>query len=304
MIAKRLTNLSHDSVLNQLYYVIFYIAIETSFRASQILSLKIDCVRSTAKQNEYVIYSETKTSNQEEIEQPISVYVKRCIDEAIRLTSEFRTNNTYEELNQNIFIIPSVIKNNCYRRIQNSNFNDFLRNICDELNIPHYTLQNLRDSHMTMAEEYIIRQKLSDSQLKILTHHKSTQTTLQHYSKPSITEILEAVNGVIIGNVDVKGNIIKQLPKEIDEHSDLVSDGCGYCSSKNCSCFTDIDCLLCEHFVTTFTRKSYFEERIKMLDKMIPSAIYPHDKEDLVNKKRLLLAYLKKIIEQEEMHNE
>ena len=74
-----------------------------------------------------------------------------------------------------------------------------------------------------------------------------------------------------------------------------VSHSCGYCSSKACSDFTYLDCLLCKSFVTTIDRLPYFYEQLKQIDSKLPLAKCPHDREDLVNIKRLLLYYIDKI---------
>ena len=52
---------SPKSILNDLFYSIFYIALETEFRISQIVSLETDCIQeSLGKRGEYVLLSRKK----------------------------------------------------------------------------------------------------------------------------------------------------------------------------------------------------------------------------------------------------
>ena len=296
---KRLTeqvNLSaQQSNIYALYKIIFALALETEFRSSQILALSIDCVKRTFKQNEYVIVSKTKTSNNEIIEIPITRYTKRHIEAAKELTQVYRDDCKIEELKQKIFIVP-YIRDYRYSTIESWQVNRWLADCCRKANIKKYTLANLRDTHMTKSEEYIIREKLSDMQQNILSGHKSPNTDIQHYVDMDIRQMLESVHGIIIGDVDIQGHITHELSPDIANKQNLVSHQCGYCNSKNCTDLSYLDCLMCKHFVTTPSRLHYFEERIKVLDKQIQQADIPHDKEDLTAIKRIILRYEEVII--------
>ena len=299
LISKRMADLAINDDINKLYYLIFYIVCVTEFRLRQILNLEVDCVKPTAKRNEYIIYTETKTSNHEKIEQPISNYVKRSIDEIIEITEKYRKANNVKSLNDFLFIIPSN-RQGAYKKISVSSFRLYFQQICKDLNIKQYQLSNLRDTYMSRSEEYIIKQNFSDTQLKILTSHKSVDTTIQHYSRPSVIEVLEATNGVVIGNVTLNGQIKPKVSKELDKNENVVQDGCGFCSLEKCTVFSDLSCLLCSYFVTTINRKSYFEEQLKVINSLIITKTLPHDKEDLVNRKRLILGYINAIVNLEE----
>ena len=152
---------AEGNVLYGIYYSVFYIALETSFRSSQIVELTKDCVVETAKKGEYVLYSGTKTSAGEYIEQPITTYVEREIREILKLTEEYRQNCTDTSLANKLFIVPGN-KSGVYRELSTHKFNAYLRGCCNEAGIPEYTLENLRDTHKTKAEEYVIRNSLSE----------------------------------------------------------------------------------------------------------------------------------------------
>ena len=145
-------------------------------------------------------------------------------------------------------------------------------------------------------DSFIIKEKLSDTQLNVLTSHSHSSTTIKHYSKPDIIEMLEATNGIVIGDVTINGKILNEIPNNIASDNNLVSDNCGYCSALKCHINSDLSCLLCKDFVTTINRKPYFEEQIKLIDSLILTKSLQHDKEDLINRKRLFLKYLEAII--------
>lgn len=291
-----MNNKSTENSINELFYLAFYIALETEFRPSQIFSLRIDCVSETAKKNEFIITSKTKTSANEPIEQPITIYVKKHIDRILALTQKYRAKNSIADISSYLFLMPSDRKNE-YKIITPELFNTYLKNCCKELNLPLYTCQNLRDTHMTKAEEFVIRNQLSDMEQNILSGHRSPNVDTKHYIDTQIKDLLESVHGVIIGDIDISGHIHENLPADIKAQENCVSNGCGYCNSKNCENFSFLDCLLCKDFVTTVDRLPYFQEQVKILDKKIKSATIPHDKEDFVNIKRLYLGFIQQILE-------
>lgn len=286
---------AEESVENSIYYSIFYIALETEFRGSQILSLTTDCVEETSKPNEYIINSKTKISAGEIVEQPITIYVKKHIDEIIKLTENYRNACQLAELKKYIFLVPTN-KKATYGILSSFSFNGYLKNCCKEIGIKEYTFSNLRDTHMTKAEEFIIRNSMSEIEQSILSGHKSSNTDTKHYIDTQIKELLESVHGVVIGNVNIEGQIIKEIPKDIATNENSVSNQCGYCRSKSCNNFSYLDCILCKDFITTIDRIPYFEEQIKVVDRKIREASIKHDKEDCVNIKLLLLNYLKELL--------
>ncbi|GMQ65142.1 hypothetical protein [Vallitalea maricola] len=278
-----------------LYYSIFYIALETEFRSSQILVLTIDCVHETSKPNEYVIKSKTKVSANTVVKQAITVYVKKHIDEIIKITNDYRINCANDELKQYIFLLPSN-KKGTYKILKAENFNSYFKNCCKKLGIKEYTLSNLRDTHMTKAEEFIIRNSLSEMEQNILSGHKSSNIDTKHYIDTQIKELLEAVHGIFIGNITLDGKIVKEVSKDIATKENSVSNECGYCVSSSCNNFSYLDCMMCNDFITTIDRIPYFKDQIKIIDKKIENASIKHDKEDYVNIKLLLVNYLKELL--------
>lgn len=298
---KKLSNLmksnAEASDVAKLYYLIFYIALETEFRSSNILTLKTTSIKEANKPGEYVLLSPTKTSNKEILEQPITTYTKRHIEEIIKITDKYRDENCPSEIKDYIFLYKS--RSNSYHIITILDFNKYLQKCCTELQLPKYNFGNLRDTHMTKSEEFIVRNQLSDMQQNILSGHRTTETDHRYYTDTDIRTLLESVHGIIIGNVDVDGRIIDENDNVVSIENS-VSNGCGYCSNSTCNDYSMLDCLMCKHFVTTISRLPYFEEAIKMIDHRIENAVIAHDKEDLVNIKRLYVGFINEILKRRE----
>ena len=275
----------------------FFLALETEMRQSQLFALSKNCVRETAKKDEYVVVTRDKTSSGAFVECPITIYVKREIDEVIAATEDIRLACSNIELKDYLFVVPSLQKG--YVKILNAQrFNDHLKKCCRIAGTPEYTISNLRDTHMTKADEEIIRKSLSDIQMRVLTGHKTPNSDSPYISE-NIRNMLEAVHGIIIGDISVEGKVVNESSKNYNEE-DAVSQGCGYCKNSHCDDSSYLDCLLCKHFVTMPDKLDFFYERVKEIDYKLPLATTPHDREDLVNIKRLLLYFIEKMLEVKE----
>ena len=284
------------SVINGIMYGIIYLALETEFREKTLLTLPRDCLKETAKHGEYVLITDTKTTAQELQEHPITAYAAREVKELIRLTETYRENCTDPYLASRLLIVPAL-KRGMYRSPYPEMVNKFLASCCDEAGIPRYTMSNLRDTHMTNAERMRIKKQLSEMEQSILTGHTSSDMDDKHYVHFDIREMLESVHGIIIGNVNINGQVVENqsLSPEIKNDDNLVSDKCGYCKSCECRDMSYLDCLVCKDFVTTPDRLPFFMRRIREIEHDIENATIPHDKEDLVNIKRLLLRFVEEI---------
>lgn len=293
-----------DAETDKLYailYAVFYLALETEFRGTQIVRLTKDCVHEAAKKDEWIVLSDTKPSAGELTEQPITRYAKREIDEVIKLTENYRQHCSNTRLKNLLFIVPDMRKG-VYVPLKLHRFNNYLKECCKKAGTPEYTIQNLRDTHMTLGEEYVISNALSDIEQCIISGHQSTTTDTIHYVDTDIRTMLEATHGIIIGNVDAGGKILKHVDENVATPHNEVSYACGYCNNSSCNDFSYLDCLMCKYFVTAPDRLPFFEERIKSVDVMIHNATVPHDKEDFVNIKRLLLHYVEGILQIKEVN--
>ncbi|MDY5578399.1 hypothetical protein [Porcincola intestinalis] len=290
-----------DDTLAALCYSAAYIILETELRGSTVLELRRDCIRETAKRGEYVIAVEEKTSSGEIVYHPVTQYVVREIREVERLTEEYRQQNTDTNLTNTLFIVPGN-KNGVFRRLSGVTLNRYLKVCCEDAGIPSYTVKNLRYTHMTNVMRHKIQRSLSDMEQSVLTGHKSPQTDDIHYVRLDIREMLEATNGIIIGDATVKGSVEQDSGQSFATTNNLVSHDCGYCKSKACNEMSYIDCLVCKDFVTMPSRMPFFKDRIAIIDKQIQAVSVPHDREDLATIKKLLVMYIERILEVMEDH--
>lgn len=285
----------NDSLLHNLCYAIFHLCIQTEFRISQICHLKVDCISDTMKNNQFMIKTRSKTSNGQEYSAIISDLTKRHIDDIIKQTSYIREECNDENVKDYLFLYKT--QQNHYKPVDSRDFKKILDICCSEAKTPSYSANNLRDTHMTKAEEYRMRNNKSDGVLQVLSGHKRIDTTRNHYIETELTKMLESTYGIIIGDVTIEGEIVSKISTSLPTTKEnVVENGCGYCKQDTCSISTGISCLMCKEFITSVDHEKYFKTMIKNIDEKIKNAPTPHDKDDLMHIKRLYSAYLREIL--------
>ncbi len=278
-----------ESIQNSYCYAILHILLQTEFRLSQVCHLETGCVLPTVNKNQFLL-TKSKTSNGQEYEAVITDFTKSLIDDSERLSKDTRDACTSEKNIKYLFLYKS--KENQYIPIEGRYFREYMIKCCDEAGIPHYTPANIRDFHMTKAEEENLRKGYSDMRLRTLSGHAHVDTTRNHYIETKLTQIIEAMYGIIIGNIDLNGNVVDAIPEAINDKKHSVEAGCGHCGLNSCIDDRMISCLLCKDFYTTVDNLGDFRKMINYLDSLIKDKKWEHDKEDLVNKKRLAGAYI------------
>lgn len=286
---------SRSSVKDEIYYAIVCLLIENEFRVSQILALTEDCIQEANKKNQYIIVSETKTSNGEEKEQPITIQTKKLIEHINKITFSYRVDCVDTSLKKQIFLLPGR-KKGTYKIISPDEVTDYIKSCCDELGLERYNVSNLRDTHMTRVNEHVIRNNLSEASKKVLNGHLDVKSD-KFYEDIDIRTLLEAVHGIIIGDVNIRGQIVEEAPTEIERDENVVCNKCGYCGAKSCHDTSYLECLMCKDFIATLSRIPFFEQQIDLINMKISSKTIKHDKEDLMNIKRLLVEFLNRLLE-------
>ncbi|HBE8719205.1 TPA: site-specific integrase [Clostridioides difficile] len=282
---KKNSEISH---INFLYYLIFHISISSELRISQIINLDVNCIEKGAN-NQYYLVSNTKVTNGKKIKVPITQHTKRFLDVAINVTSALRKECLNTSINNHIFI--HNFYSNKFKVISTRSFNDYLKSICKELNIYEYTSSNLRDTYITKAMEYAIKNNLSYLEMMAITWHKNWNTTSNHYVNTELKKYLESLYKVAIDGIAIKGTTKKEKDSELKQ-TDLVNGNCGYCRKDKCILPNELDCLMCGGFVATVDRIPYFEQQISSLEDNILSTTTSHDKEHLTTIKSLYVRYL------------
>lgn len=286
---------TEESVFNHVCFYVLYLAIHTPFRSSHIITWKLDAITDTIKEGQFRTYSRTKTSHGRKQPIPVTERIKRAIDNAIRITEPYRQECKNKKIKNYVFIVEGL-KKGTYRGLSTRRFNAYFRKCCEEVGInPEYTLANLRDTRMSKAEVEVAKKGYSDLEQRALTHHNDANS-INSYSDIDIRECLEAVYQIYIGNVDIKGKVVKKIPKDIATEERSVSEGCGYCGTKSCDNYSFLGCLMCKHFQTSPEQIPFFQEQINICDKKIAEAKINHDKEDFQAIKRLMVAFLERLI--------
>lgn len=273
-ITKEIKKRANQSDLKKLYMIIFYLLITTELRPSNVVSLRKDCVQ-TNKQNQYVIRTETKTSNKEIVNVPITLEIKKQIDEAIKITESIRIKNNDIETNNYLFIRERRLQET-YGVISLQQFNLYLKKICRELNIPEYTASNLRDTHMTKAEEFIIGKNYSDIQKNVITGHKSSSVTEKHYIKKNLRNALKAADGITIGEESTSTIESSRSWKKEFPYNEVLID---------------------EYFITTPDNLLYFKEELERIKIEIEGCKSIEQMTKLMNYQVLVQGYIDKIKE-------
>lgn len=292
LLEKKLKENAKNNYTYALYYALFHISISSEFRISQIINLKTDDIQEGMKKNEYIIKTTTKVSNGDVVDQPIGIRTKRFLDQVIKFTEEMRKNCNNKELSKFIFInkkmrnINSVIKARSYYT--------YLTDCCASINIPKYTSKNFRCTYLSHVKKVADKNLWSELELINITNHKDVEILEKHYLGNQIRECLEASYGIIIGDLEIKGQVVDNInTHKISEN--IVEDGCGVCSRESCNIESSLGCLLCKSFIATLNNIPYFEMKIEQINKQIEGENIQHEKEHLQTIKRLFVAYLERL---------
>lgn len=287
----------NNSMKENMCFCLLYLLLYTDRRISELLDLERDCLQSSLKNGDNILKTETKTSRGEPLTYPISnetVKIIKCIK---NLNSNIVDKCNDIRFKNKLFLFKTTRRNLQYAVITSNVFKKYLSKCCKEANINHYTAANLRDTYMTRVEDFRIKNGLSDMYDKVLTGHKYHSTTEKHYVKLDFKTMYEAAQGIIIGNVDLKGVIQKEIDNETERAENSVENDTGYCGNNTCNNMTYLSCYLCSHFVTSPRQLPQFEKQLEEINKQIEKADMAHDKKDLIAIKKLLIEYIIKIKE-------
>ena len=283
------------------YYAIFIILLETEFRVSQVCSLTTSALQPSLKNDQFYLYSNTKTSNGKKIQQPICASTKSILSKVTELTEPLR-NNAVQESSKNLIFLYTH-SNGAITPMNVAHFRIEFRKVCSKAGVADYNSRHLRDTHMTKAFEFILKTGKSDLEMGLLSKHSVIDTTKLHYIE---IELLESIYQVTLGNRDVTqdSHILGQLPAELSDKDTEVECGCGHCSAATCNITGNMSCLMCKHFVTTPSHKPYFIKMIDNCDELLSQTQIQHEREDIILIKTLFTSWLREICIVEEQNND
>lgn len=284
----------------QLLYILYYyiVAIQSlsEMRISTILNLKIDCLVKTLERNgqdEYKVVVYSKTSGREPDEYNITHYVKSLIDEVITLTADLR-NETNGIAKDYIFIYKRHNRK-LISIVRQDALSTYHKDVCSEYGIRQLNLGAIRNYYQQQVSEYVAKNGDDPMLVERLSKH-GINVHIQHYDAVNITDFCQMLHEVEIGSIELKGDVqeINDKPAEA-----AVAKGCGHCSQQTCTLTGNLDCLMCSNFVATLDCIPQFEKEIELINEQILNEPLQHEKEFLINKKRLNVAYLAKLCELE-----
>ncbi|WP_195237357.1 tyrosine-type recombinase/integrase [Romboutsia sp. 1001285H_161024_C4] len=294
---KHLLTLAYDNDTNYVYYTIFKLALLTNFRISHLLSITIDSIKESMKKEQYYIEAVTKTSNKEKAKEHISKYDYRYLEEAIKITDPLRSKAPKEYKN---FVFLHYIQSANIKGVTPitvATFNSFLKRQCKKIGLPEYTAENLRDTSITRAIDYAVENGLSHQETEILIRGKRSTKLKHYYDNQESKLFVEATYGIIIGNIDLKGQILETTDSSSFSKDETMDDGCGFCKENECRIHKDIGCPMCKFFIVTLDRIPFYIKKLERLDISIENETIEHEKEHLKAIKKLYAAYLSKLLD-------
>lgn len=281
-------------------YVILHILLETPLRESAACHLNVECIRTSLQTNRYEIVSRSKTSHGREEAYIISSELMSLITAYQKKTERFR-NTLPLNIREYLFVYENLPGHTLKHSNMTSNtFYQLLKRSIEATGLPHYSAQNIRDTHMNKADLYNVMKKGSDLALSVLTGHKSVETTRRHYIEYGLRQYMECMYNVDFDAVnqafkgyDLLDNVKPTIPVGTDPTTDSVVNGCGFCTCDDCHNPPEMDCFVCRHFICTPAEESFFKKEIENIDLLCQTSEIPfHEKETMNLKKTVLTMYL------------
>lgn len=283
-----------------IYYAIFRLALDTNFRISQLLSITTDSIKEGMKKGQYYIEDITKTSNKEKVKENISKYAHRYLDIAVKKTTYLRE-NVNKDYEKYVFLYYAKSGHiNEVLPISAQVFNRFLKSQCRAIDLPEYTAKHLRYTSITKILDYAEENGLSPMEIKTLVRG-NVSTKIKHYFDAQESKLfVESTYGIIIGNIDIKGQILETYDSSAFDKEETVDDNCGFCKEEECILFEKIGCPMCSSFVVTLDRIPFYEEKLRQLDNEIEKETIEHEIEHTLAIKRIYAAYLAELYKHKE----
>lgn len=283
-------------ILYILYYYVIAIQSLSEMRVSTILNLKTDCLVKTLEKNgqdEYKVVVYSKTSGREPDEYNITHYVKSLIDEVIALTADLRNESNGIESDYLFIYKRQSIK--AIAIVRQDSLTKYHKNVCAKYGLRQLKLGAIRNYYQQQVSEYVAKNGDDPMLVERLSKH-GINVHIQHYDAVNITDFCQMLHEVEIGSIELKGDVRETNDKPAEA---TVAKGCGHCSQPTCALAGNLDCLMCSNFVATLDCIPQFEKEIEWINEQILNEPLQHEKEFLINKKRLNVAYLTKLCELE-----
>lgn len=287
----------YSKCCNQLYHL-YYCALAmmtiSEMRISFIFALTTNSLQTTltkAGGNEYKLVVRSKSVNDECDEYNITKFIKELFDEVLEVTKETREYASNAE--KNMLFIYKRRNQDTIAQCRTYGFERHMKKICKLYGIRWLRPAGIRNYYQQSISDYISDNGYDPMLIEKLGKH-TLSTHIKNYDQIDIREFCQRYYQVEIGTIYLKGTVTEQnlLPE-----TQTVANGCGHCSLEKCGLMGKLDCFVCEHFVATLDCIPSFEKTIENINTAMVKQCIPHEKEFLFTKKRLLVAYLTKLME-------
>lgn len=290
-ICEYVNSIRNETFENKMYSTMFYINLLTDYRPSEIASFERDSIyESSIKKGEFGIRCLTKVSGGKPSKQIIPKNLKTLIEEYLDEQDQYISD--YPESLKNLMFVRKEARsgrseNSVYEQVTQQNYNSFITKVCKESGVAHYTADNFKSTYITNVKRYIDLEKVSDLYLLPLTNHKSRRVLEEHYFDQNKISAFEYTRKITIGDVDLKGKILKETTGYDVSKENEIDDGCGFCSEETCKEFALAGtCIGCNCFVSFPQNLPAIKRKISEIDRILNSSqVKAHDKEDLIKLK-------------------
>lgn len=283
--------------ITRLQTLVFEIFIRTNLRIGSILNLTRDCLEYNYDETISLKYL-SKTSKQEYIIQKINPSIAELIEEALNITKPFISNaKPNDNLSEYIFVHEYLFtRRNSLKRLD---FYEYFKNVVSSvskrLDRSDYYPYNIRHTYMTSTFKNGVKLGLKVNDLTAITGISYKTANFYYRNMEDTIELyVEAMSKVQFNDVNINGEILYR-EDENTAKTLPVKDDLGKCKTPNC--ILEIgECLACDSFVTFINRIPRFQDAIIDCDKKIQSTDNPLKKELYTRQKKLLAAYLSKMM--------
>lgn len=271
---------------------ILRLALTTKLRVSEICGLKRDCFLPQMKPNSIRINYISKTSHGDtNTTTPLTLREKGLLDKVMQLNEPLVAK---APLGYNNFIFLYIPKRKQYVRVVDKfSFRLYLKQLCQENNIPQIRAVQLRKEYQSQVSSYVRKTNLNDAEYKALSGHAHIDTTETYYAKTRIEEYFEEFFMIQLHDqeISVRDRVVKSVPAKLERVGDTTHK-CGACNASDCVIMNALPCFVCKDFITSREFLPVFRRMVEDVDSRIIGSNNLHDKEDLTVIKEILVQYI------------
>ena len=261
-------------------------------RVESICGLERNCITPLLKPGSYRInYVDKTTHGDLNASTVITARNKERLDKMMSFNEKLLSTAPVELQNSIFIYIPN--RKQYVRKADKFSFRLYLKDLCEENNIPMITATKLRKEYMSQVDSFSIKEKKDDEEYKALSGHSHVQTTEKHYASVRVEEYFEQMYLVSLKGRDntEKEKVVEHIPENLERVGDTTHK-CGACNSAECIAKSALPCFLCKDFITSKEFLPVYKMMVDEIDKKIISSQNQHDKEDLTSIKEVLVSFI------------